>query len=157
MAGTVGGRQQLDTARGLVSQMTLTPRYVTSYLGGSTLFNESSNGSGSTAGRDEHGRFLPGSAQPGAGRKPKAVERAYVDAVKEALPPDEIAHILTEALEMARNTNSWRGMVEVAQLALAYGAGKPMQKIVASDNSLETLLAALADDTGPLLPAPPLP
>ena len=123
------------------------------------MYNEQTNGTGSAvvAGhRDEHGRFLPGSPQPGAGRKPKAVERAYVDAVKEALPPDEIANILTEALEMARNTNSWRGMVEVAQLALAYGAGKPMQKIVTSDSNLADLLAVLQDDT-PLLPAPPLP
>lgn len=115
------------------------------------MYNESSNGSGSTAGRDEHGRFLPGSAQPGAGRKPKAVERLYLDAVRDALPPEEIGRVLTEALELARETRSWRGMVEVVELALSYGAGKPMQKVVTADSNLEQLLAVLQDDT-PLLP-----
>ena len=118
------------------------------------MFNESSNGSGSTAGRDEHGRFLPGSAQPGAGRKPKAVERAYIDAVRNAVPPDELESLIKEALESARSTKSWRGIVEVVELVMAYGAGKPQQKVVTQDGNLDLLLAALQDD-GPLLPAAP--
>ena len=123
-------------------------------------YNES-NGAGSTgtqAGRDAAGHFLPGHAQPGAGRKPKAVERLYLDAVRDALPPEQIGNILTEALTLARETRSWRGMVEIIELALSYGAGKPVSKVISSDGNLEALLAALADDTTPLLPtAAPLP
>lgn len=114
-------------------------------------YNDTNGGS---SGRDEHGRFLPGSAQPGAGRKPKAVEKAYVDAIRNAVPPEELEALIKEALESARSTKSWRGLVEVVELVMAYGAGKPQQKIVQSDGNLDALLAALQDDS-PLLPLPP--
>ncbi len=116
------------------------------------MFNESSSGSGSTAGRDSSGRFLPGNAQPGAGRKPKAVERAYVDAIRNAVPPEELESLLKEALETARSTKSWRGLVEVVELVMSYGAGKPTQKVITEDGNLDMLLAVLQDDK-PLLPA----
>lgn len=87
------------------------------------------------------GRFAPGNAT--GGRKPKAVERAYLDAVKEGLPPDEVASLIREALELARRQNSWRGMAEVLQLALAYGAGKPVNRVQTSDGNLAALLDAL--------------
>jgi len=98
------------------------------------------------------GQFLPGN--PGSpGRKPKAVERAYLDAVKEGLPPDEVASLIREALDLARRQNSWRGMAEVLQLALAYGAGKPVNRVQTSDGNLTALLEALGqpgpDATGP--------
>ncbi len=96
-----------------------------------------------------NGKFAPGNSS--GGRKPKAVEKAYLDAVRDALPPEEIAALLKEALNLARDTRSWRGMAEVISIALAYGAGKPTQKMVTSDGNLETLLAALASDA-PLLP-----
>lgn len=97
-----------------------------------------------------NGKFAPGNAA--GGRKPKAVEKAYLDAVRDALPPEQIASLLTEALNLARETRSWRGMAEVISIALAYGAGKPTQKTITSDGNLDVLLAALADDA-PLLPA----
>lgn len=96
------------------------------------------------------GSFAPGNTA--GGRKPKAVEKAYLDAVRDALPPDEIASLLKEALDLARDTRSWRGMAEIITIALAYGAGKPTQKTVTTDGNLEQLLAALASDA-PLLPA----
>jgi len=96
------------------------------------------------------GKFAPGNKS--GGRKPKAVERAYLDAVRDALPPEEIASLLKEALDLARETRSWRGMAEVIGIALAYGAGKPTQKTVTTDGNLEQLLAALSSDA-PLLPA----
>jgi hypothetical protein len=79
------------------------------------------------------------------------VEKAYLDAVRDALPPEEIASLLKEALNLARETRSWRGMAEVIGIALAYGAGKPTQKTVTTDGNLDQLLAVLATDA-PLLP-----
>lgn len=95
------------------------------------------------------GKFAPGNSA--GGRKPKAVERAYLDAVRDALPPEQIADLLAEALNLARETRSWRGMAEIITIALQYGAGKPTQKTVTTDGNLDALLAALAEDK-PLLP-----
>ena len=95
------------------------------------------------------GQFAPGHASPG--RKPKSTEKAYLDAVKQAMPPEVIADLLAEALQLARDTRSWRGMAEIISIALQYGAGKPTQKTVTTDGNLEALLAVLADDK-PLLP-----
>lgn len=128
------------------------------------MYNETNNGTSSSgSGVAEKGgphRFQPGCA-PGPGRPKKAVERAYLDALREALPPDQLQALIVEALELARSTRSWRGMLEIINLAMSYGAGKPVSKVVQSDGNLEALLAALADDTTPLLPsatpAPSLP
>ena len=118
--------------------------------GGSAQIKQ--NAMGSPPGRAPNGQILPGTVVPGAGRKPKAVEKAYLDAVRDALPPEEIASLLKEALNLARDTRSWRGMAEIISIALSYGAGKPTQKTVTTDGNLEQLLAALASDA-PLLPA----
>lgn len=106
---------------------------------------------GDQPGRTADGKFLPGHSIAG-GRKPKAVERAYLDAMQAAMPPERIEQLLGEALELARSTRSWRGIVEVITLAMAYGAGKPVSKTVHTDGNLAELLAALQDDK-PLLPA----
>ena len=106
---------------------------------------------GDQPGRTADGKFLPGHSIAG-GRKPKAVERAYLDAMQAAMPPERIEQLLGEALELARSTRSWRGIVEVITLAMAYGAGKPVSKTVHTDGNLAELLAALQEDK-PLLPA----
>lgn len=120
--------------------------------GGSSQITESQQGGVISAGSmrfTPEGKFAPGNHS--GGRKPKAVEKAYLDAVKNALPPDKIESLLDEALTLARDTRSWRGIVEVLQLAMAYGAGKPTQRIVQSDGNLDKLLDALRDEA-PLLP-----
>ena len=107
---------------------------------------------GGHPGRQANGQFLPGHTLPAAGRKPKAVEKAYLDAIRQALPPEHMEAVIAEALQLARDTRSWRGLLEVVQFAASYGAGKPTQKTVTTDGNLEQLLAALASDA-PLLPA----
>ena len=106
---------------------------------------------GGQSGRQADGKFLPGHSIAG-GRKPKAVEKAYLDAMQAAMPPEKIEQLLGEALDLARSTRSWRGIVEVITLAMSYGAGKPVSKTVHTDGNLAELLAALQDDK-PLLPA----
>ena len=124
-------------------------------------YNESSNGAGSvvaTADRDERGRLLPGHRSPGPGRPTRAVEKQYLDAIKASLPPDQVEAIISEAIDLARQTRSWRGLLECVAFAVSYGAGKPAQKIVQQDGNLDQLLAYLQDgDPGPLLPPPSLP
>ncbi len=121
--------------------------------GGSTRINDAETGSLAVrADQPTHllnGKFAPGNGL--GGRKPKALERAYLDAVRNAVPPEEIEILLGEALTAARNTRSWRGIVEVVNLVMAYGAGKPTQRVVQTDGNLERLLDALRVDA-PLLP-----
>jgi hypothetical protein len=89
------------------------------------------------------GAFMPGTKGPG--RKPKQTEKAYLEAVKDAVPPERISQLIADALDIAQRQNSWRGIVEVLQVALQYGAGKPTQRVVQTDGNLEQLLAALAE------------
>lgn len=96
-----------------------------------------------------NGSFAPGNKL--GGRKPKALEHAYLDAMRNALPPERIESLLEDALALAQSSRSWRGIVEVVTLAMAYGAGKPVSKTVHTDGNLAELLAALSDDK-PLLP-----
>jgi hypothetical protein len=118
--------------------------------GGSAQIKQNSNGG--PPGRAPNGQILPGTVIPGVGRKPKAVEKAYLDAIRNALPPEQMESVIAEALQLARDTRSWRGLLEVVQFAASYGAGKPTQKMVTTDGNLEQLLAALSSDV-PLLPA----
>ena len=120
--------------------------------GSSGITSTDSGGSLSPYKDPATGHFLPGNRA--GGRKPKAVERAYLDAVRNALPPEQVEDIIAKALDIALKQNSWRGLVEVLQLTLAYGAGKPTQRVVSSDGNLEQLLAVL-QDSGPLLPGQP--
>lgn len=95
-------------------------------------------------------KFAPGNKS--GGRKTKALEHAYLDAMRNALPPERIEELLERALDLAESSRSWRGIVEVITLAMSYGAGKPVSKTVHTDGNLAELLAALQDDK-PLLPA----
>ena len=106
--------------------------------------------------RDQLGRFLPGmTAYP---RQQRAGERkhrqaTYVDALGNALPPSELIARLEETYSMAKDTRSWRGMLQVLELYLVYIVGKPTQRVQVS--SLTADLADLLRMAGdaPLLPA----
>lgn len=76
--------------------------------------------------RDANGRFLPGnSAATGYGRPPKRQELATLDAIRTSFPPERVTALLEEALDLARKTNSARGILAVTETILAYGVGKP--------------------------------
>ena len=100
--------------------------------------------------RNDNGQFVPGH-NGGPGRPKKAQEMAMLDAIKADWPPERVAEALNQAMQMALETRSWRGILSTAELVLSYGIGKPTQKIVSSrDSNLEVLLASLADDGRPM-------
>lgn len=96
-------------------------------------------------------RYQPGNPG-GPGRPKKAQELAILDNIKADWPPERVTEALNEAMQMARDTRSWRGILSVLELVLSYGIGRPTQTIVTSNGNLEMLLAALADDE-PATPA----
>jgi hypothetical protein len=88
----------------------------------------------------------------GSGLQVKAVDnRAYIDAIKAAYPPDKITELLAVAIDLAIQTNSWRGVVAACEFAANYSLGKPVKRVESSgDTSLADLLAGV-DTSKPLL------
>jgi hypothetical protein len=96
-------------------------------------------------------RFQPGNPG-GPGRPKKATELAMLDTIKADWPPERISEALNTAMQFAVDTRSWRGVLSTVELVLAYGVGKPTQKV--ETNNGQDLLALLAtiDFDKPLLP-----
>jgi len=106
--------------------------------------------------RGEGGRLLPGTkALPGAGRKTRATEDAYLTAIKAALSPEQLTAALQTALELAIELRSPRAILAVVETVAAYGLGKPTQTIQTKQSPTSELLEQLlSGDFGnaPLLP-----
>ena len=101
-------------------------------------------GLGASIERDDKGRVLPGSVLGPMGRGAKASEEAYLTAIKKAIPPESLGDLLTTALNMAIGSGSWRGVVAVAELAAAYGLGKPVQRVIQQSGNVDAIMAILA-------------
>jgi hypothetical protein len=94
--------------------------------------------------------FTPGG--PGGPGRPKMVDnRAYVEALKLDFPPEEISRLVKEAIQIAIDTNSWRGVIAAAEFAHDRSIGKPVKRVESTgDTSLADLLAGV-DTSKPLL------
>ena len=114
------------------------------------------NGAGYTVQPSGPHRYQVGNPG-GPGRPTKAKELQVLDAIKADWPPERVAEALNQAMTFATETRSWRGILAVCELAMAYTIGRPQQKVQVSDGNLEQLLAYLQDDHGPLLPSPAQP
>jgi hypothetical protein len=85
------------------------------------------------------------------GGRPPSPTQAYIDAIKAEYPPEMLTGMMKEAYDVAKSSNSWRGMVAVAEFMAAYGLGKPVKRVESSgDSSLADLLAGV-DTSKPLL------
>lgn len=105
--------------------------------------------------RDNKGRWLPGAPSPNPnGRPKKAKEQSYLDELKGVIPPEKLGELLQQALDAAVASNSWRGILAVAELCLNYAVGKPTLRVQTVDSNLSELLAAI-DMSKPLLPPEP--
>ena len=97
------------------------------------------------------GRFQPGNqAGRGYGRPKRSQEEAMLSAIKSSMPPERIQAVLAEALQIARSTNSWRGLLAVSEFAANYALGKPVARVESGGGGLAAVLAELSygDDTG---------
>jgi hypothetical protein len=86
-------------------------------------------------------RWKPGQSGNPAGRPRKETELAYLDAVKRALTPERVHDLIVEL--SARS--EWRAKAFAAELALHYGAGKPVQRIETNNNGLQDILSMLGE------------
>jgi hypothetical protein len=86
--------------------------------------------------------------------RPLSSNDAYIKAIKAAYPPGTLTGMMQEAYDMAVKTNSWRGMVAVAEFAANYSLGKPVKRVESTgDSSLADLLAGV-DTSKPLMSGP---
>lgn len=93
---------------------------------------------GDEAVRDVKGRFKPGYSG-GPGRPKKEVEAEYLRVLSEKLSPEMLGQVLEDLL----SENSWRSKAFAVELALHYGLGKPVQRVVTSGNGLADIVEAL--------------
>ena len=93
------------------------------------------------------GRFQPGNqAGRGYGRPKRSQEEQMLTAIKASMPPERIQATLAEALEIARSSGSWRGLMSVVEFCAAYGLGKPIARIESGGGGLAAVLAELGYD-----------
>ena len=98
---------------------------------------------------DEKGRFIPGN-RAGGGRKPKQVEREYIDALRSVCTPDSLKEYVQRAMKLAEEIRSPKAMINAATFVAEYTIGKPKQQIEVTSGA--DLLALLEQDDTPLIP-----
>jgi hypothetical protein len=114
---------------------------------------EAASTSGKGSGSSDAQKSEKAGWKPGPGRPPSSND-AYIKAIKAKYPPGRLTDMMEEAFEMAVKTNSWRGMVAVAEFAANYSLGKPVKRVESTgDTSLADLLAGV-DTSKPLMSGP---
>lgn len=92
--------------------------------------------------RDKEGKVQKGSVLNPNGR-PKLPRTKRKDeilrALEHAFGPEDIVGIIDEAMDIARVTRSWRGMVDVAKLLLSYNVGTPTKNVRVSHTGSDVL------------------
>lgn len=118
---------------------------------GSTVIQQEATG-GNEVRRNPDGTWPKG--QRGGPGRPKAVDnRAYVQALAEGMPPERVMELINDAIAIAKETNSWRGVVAALEFSTNYTLGKPKQRIESTGAvSIGEMLAGL-DIEKPLLPS----
>ena len=91
-----------------------------------------------------NGQFAPGNrAGVGYGRPRRSQEQQMLEAIRATMPPERIEATVAEALEIARSTNSWRGIMDVVRFCAEYSLGKPTVRVEQGGGGLAEVLAEL--------------
>lgn len=94
--------------------------------------------------RDANGQFLPGHQMGGPGRPTRKHEEEVLNAIKASFPPERIVAMLEEAYQLAKSTNSSRGIVAVVVDILDRTVGKPTPKPEEpKTNTIDDILAMM--------------
>lgn len=93
---------------------------------------------------DKRGRFRLGN--PGGGRAPKVVERAYLVAVTSRWTPEDVVQLIEDSIRIGKANKSARHLLQAATLILEYAIGKPVAKSITTHAPWEALMYR-EDDT----------
>jgi len=72
----------------------------------------------------------------GPGRPKRETERAVLDAITNALSPEDIADAIREGLRLAIMQKSTRGIVALLSLVADHSVGRPVARTVYADTSV---------------------
>lgn len=98
-----------------------------------------------TVTKDSRGRWLPGVSGNPAGGRPKAQETAYLNAIKLAVPPEQVTEYLRKALDLAVKQNSARGIIAVLEFIRDTTLGTPVRRTVTATTKLESIISWLGE------------
>lgn len=87
--------------------------------------------------------WKPGQSGNPNGRPTKARELAILDAITNAFTPEEITTHLREAMKVAKDKDSARGIVAVLEFMADRAVGKPVQRIETDSGGLASILAVI--------------
>lgn len=96
--------------------------------------------------RDERGYFLPGHGVKSPGRPKRESELAMLNAITSTFTPDEVTKLLKDALDIAKEQKSARGMVAILEFIADRTLGKPTIRVEHGDtNAIDDAIDALTN------------
>lgn len=95
--------------------------------------------------RDKNGRLLPGASLNPGGRIKKAPDKAIMQAIDDAMPPEAITELIVDAMGWCRQHRSVKGAVSLLQLVLGYKLGTPVKRVVSARLKVDDILGSVAE------------
>lgn len=79
----------------------------------------------------------------------KSAQQKLLVALAERFPPEEIAALIDQAIDLSIAAGNWKGVLESAKLLLQYSLGRPKQVTQSTSLDINELLRQLQDAEQP--------
>ena len=79
----------------------------------------------------------------------KTAQQKLLVALAERFPPEEIASLIDQAIDLSIAAGNWKGVLESAKLLLQYSLGRPKQVTQSTSLDINELLRQLQDAEAP--------
>ena len=79
----------------------------------------------------------------------KSAQQRLLVALAERFPPEEIASLIDQAIDLSIAAGNWKGVLESAKLLLQYSLGRPKQVTQSTSLDINELLRQLQDAEQP--------
>jgi len=79
----------------------------------------------------------------------KTAQQKLLVALAERFPPEEIASLIDQAIDLSIAAGNWKGVLESAKLLLQYSLGRPKQVTQSTSLDINELLRQLQDAEQP--------
>ena len=79
----------------------------------------------------------------------KSAQQRLLTALAERFPPEEIASLIDQAIDLSIAAGNWKGVLESAKLLLQYSLGRPKQVTQSTSLDINELLRQLQDAEQP--------